>query len=131
MLLASVPADDLEPPERHRFCSGDATLVLDGHLRRLARADANGRMVIGKLAAAFLRRRGPQKVGFARLDDYSRERLGMSGRELQSLATVARRNERPAGGRARVRARPDIVGAAPAPGCGGHAGHTGPMADAR
>jgi len=30
MLLASVPADDLEPPERHRFCSGDATLVLDG-----------------------------------------------------------------------------------------------------
>src|SRR6185503_11091593 len=91
MLLASVPADDLEPPARHRFCSGDATLVLDGHLRRLARADANGRMVMGKLAAAFLRRRGPQKVGFARLDDYARERLGMSGRELQSLATVARR----------------------------------------
>jgi hypothetical protein len=48
-------------------------------------------MVVGRLATAFLRRRGQQALGFARLDDYARERLGLSGRELQSLATVAQR----------------------------------------
>jgi hypothetical protein len=91
MQLAHVPSEDLEPPERGRLCCNDGALVLDGHLRRLARGDARSRLILGQLAAAFLRRRGQQKLGFVRLDDYARERLRVSGRELQSLATVARR----------------------------------------
>jgi hypothetical protein len=35
-----------------------------------------------------------QGLGFARLDDYARERLGLSGRELQSLASVVTRLDR-------------------------------------
>lgn len=91
MRLAVVPAEDLEPPDGRGFCRDEAAIVLDGHLRRLARGDAHGRLVLGRLAAAFLRRRGQQVLGFARVDDYARERLGLSGRELQSLASVAER----------------------------------------
>ena len=40
------------------------------------------------LASAFLRGRGCEVLSFTRLDDFARERLGMSGRELQSLAHV-------------------------------------------
>jgi hypothetical protein len=90
-MLAAVPTEVLEPPWARDVCSDDASLLLDEHLRRLARADAHGRMVLGRLATVFLRRRGQQALGFARLDDYARERLGLSGRELQSLASVAQR----------------------------------------
>ena len=90
-MLNAVPAEYLEPPDGRGFCREDAALVLDTYLRRLARGDARGRLVLGRLVAAFLRGRGQQALGFARLTDYARERLGLSGRELQSLATVAER----------------------------------------
>src|SRR5439155_12709090 len=61
--------------------------------RRLAGQDARCRMVLGRLARAFLHVRGQQGLGFARLGDYARERLGMSARELQSLARVSARLE--------------------------------------
>src|SRR5438874_10506342 len=91
-----VPPELLVPPEAHGrgFCPYDAALVLDGWLRRLAAQDARGRIVLGRLARAFLRRRGHHDLGFSRLGDYSRERLGISARELQSLATVSARLER-------------------------------------
>ena len=54
MPLARIPDQDLEPPERHRFCSDDATLILDGHLRRLARGDARGRMGLGAASAMMM-----------------------------------------------------------------------------
>lgn len=91
---ALVPPEVLQPPDAFAsrgFDRHDAALVLDHHLRRLAVQDGRGRMVLGRLAAAFLRRRGREALGFARLDDYARERLGMSGREVESLAGVARR----------------------------------------
>jgi hypothetical protein len=62
--------------------------TLDGHLRRLARQEARGRRVLGRLARAFLRRRHHHDLGFARLRDYARERLGLSARELETLAHV-------------------------------------------
>ena len=37
-----------------------------------------------------MRRLAHQRLGFTRIDDYARERLGISGRELQELARVAR-----------------------------------------
>src|SRR2546430_8294412 len=90
-----VPAEYLVPPEAHGrgFQRHDAALVIDGYLRRLAAQDARCRAVLGPLARAFLKRRGQQVLGFARLGDYACERLGLSARELQSLATVTERLE--------------------------------------
>ncbi len=92
-----VPAELLVPPEAYGrgFCPHDAALVLDGWLRRLATQESRCRTVLGRLAHAFLRRRGHQELDFARLGDYSRERLGLSARELESLATVSARLESP------------------------------------
>jgi hypothetical protein len=94
-----MPAEDTIPPEllappsprerRHLDRDGCAAL-LDGALRRLAHADARGRLLLGRLAARLLARRGHHALGFVRLADYARERLGLSGRELQELARVAR-----------------------------------------
>src|SRR5262245_31770516 len=92
-----VPPDLLVPPEAHGhrgFCPHDAALVLDGWLRRLAAQETRCRAVLGRLAHALLRRRRHHELGFARLGDYTRERLGLSARELQSLATVSARLER-------------------------------------
>jgi hypothetical protein len=85
-----VPPELLAPPEvRSRgFVAEDAALVLDHWLRRLAAQDARCRTVFGRLAGAFLRGRGVVRLGFARLDDWARERLGLSGREVQSVACV-------------------------------------------
>ena len=91
-----VPPELLVPPEAHGrgLRIHDAALVLDGWLRRLAAQDARCRIVLGRLAHAFLRRRGHHDLGFGRLGDYARERLGLSAREVQSLATVSTRLER-------------------------------------
>ena len=46
--------------------------------------------MLGRLARRFLLRSAHQRLGFVRVDDYARERLGISGRELQELARVTR-----------------------------------------
>src|SRR3989454_2679712 len=81
------------PPEAHArgFRHDNAALALDGYLRRLARQEAQCRLVLGRLAHRFLKRAGQHTLGFARLGDYARERLGLSAREVQSLAAVAER----------------------------------------
>jgi len=58
-------------PDAHcrAFRRDDAALLIDGHHRRLASQEARGRPV---------------------LDDYARERLGVSGRTLESAAAVAK-----------------------------------------
>src|SRR5438034_869320 len=94
MVPEIVPPEILVPPDASKgFHSHDAALVVDGWLRRLAGQDARCRSVLGRLARAFLCARGQQVLGFARLGDYARERLGMSARELQSLAKVSERLE--------------------------------------
>src|SRR2546430_16147266 len=91
-----VPPDLLVPPEAYGrgFCPHDAALVLDGWLRRLAAQDARGRTILGRLARAFLRRRGHHELGFGRLGDYSRERLRGSPPRPQSPPTVNARPQR-------------------------------------
>src|SRR5207244_1662095 len=91
-----VPPDLLVPPEAYGrgLSPHDAALVLDGWLRRLAAQEAQCRTVLGILAHRFFARRGHHDLGFARLGDFARERLGLSARELQSLATVSTRLER-------------------------------------
>src|SRR5438093_8146651 len=91
-----VPEDLLVPPEAYGrgFSPHDTALVLDGWLCRLAAQEARCRMVLGTLARRFLACRGHHELGFARLGDHTRERLGISAREVQSLATVSARLER-------------------------------------
>src|SRR5712692_2466157 len=89
----TVPPELLVPPRGHAcgFRHDHAALVLDGSLRRLARHEAQCRLVLGRLAHRFLKGAGQHTLGFARLSDYARERLGLSAREVQSLAAVAER----------------------------------------
>src|SRR5882724_7504602 len=87
-----VPPEILARPDRdelRRLDRADAALVVDGYLRRLASQEARARRIFGTLASASLRRRAHHVLGFVRVDDYARERLGLSGRELQSTARVA------------------------------------------
>src|SRR5882762_1438647 len=97
-----VPSALLVPPEAHGrgFSPDEAALVLDGYLRRLAAQNAHCRAVLGRLARRFLTRRGHHELGFARLGDYGRERLGRSAREIQCLAAVSAALERLPGIRA-------------------------------
>src|SRR5438046_832366 len=85
-----VPSDVLALEAARGLRAGDCSLMLDGYLRRLVRQEARARRVLGTLARAFLRRRHHHDLGFARLRDYTRERLGLSARELQTLAHVVR-----------------------------------------
>ena len=92
--LDLVPPEHLEPPpgdELRYLVRDECALLLDGYLRRLARQEALGRDVLGSLARAFIGQRGQHALGFARVRDYARERLGLSARELQSLAHVSAR----------------------------------------
>jgi len=78
-----VPAEILEPPavDERGYVERDlAAELLDGYLRRLARQDALCRCVLGRLAGVVLKCEGHHRLGFTRLDDFSRERLGLSAR---------------------------------------------------
>src|SRR5438105_6181914 len=91
-----VPPELLEipsPQERRRLDRDLCAGLLDRLLRRLACQEALCRQVLGHLARHFLAKRAHQRLGFVRLDDFARERLGLSGPELQELARVAQRPE--------------------------------------
>src|SRR5439155_1008115 len=89
-----VPAGVLADTVNRRTVDRDlCALQLDGYLRRLARQEAVCRRVLGRLARTFLAGRSHHRLGFARLGDYTRERLSLSAREVQELARVAERLE--------------------------------------
>src|SRR6266516_811003 len=89
-----VPAGVLADTVDRRHVDRDLrALQLDGFLRRLARQEAVCRRVLGRLARTFLAGRYHHRLGFARLGDYTRERLSLSAREVQELARVAERLE--------------------------------------
>src|SRR5438876_11948800 len=83
-----VPADVLAADAARGLAAAECATLLDGYLRRLAPQEARARRVLGTLAHGVLRRRHHHDLGFARLRDYTRERLGLSARELQTLAHV-------------------------------------------
>jgi hypothetical protein len=88
----SVPPEHLARPRRDELRHlerEECALLLDRYLRTLARQEAACRRVLGRLAGAFLRTKGHRRLAFARLGDYTRERLAISARELQSVARVA------------------------------------------
>src|SRR5207248_6414268 len=89
-----VPAEVLADTVDRRYVDRDlCALQLDGYLLRLARQEAVCRRVLGRLARTFLAGRYHHRLGFARLSDYTRERLGLSARQVQDLARVAERLE--------------------------------------
>src|SRR5438552_1657342 len=89
-----VPAEVLADTVDRRTVDRDLCAVqLDGYLRRLARQEAVCRRVLGRLARTFLAGRYHNRLGFARLSDYTRERLGLSARQVQALARVPERLE--------------------------------------
>src|SRR5947207_13591973 len=89
-----VPAEVLADTVDRRHVDRDlCALQLDGVLRRLARQEAVCRRVLGRLARTFLGGRYHHRLGFARLGDWTRERLGLSARQVQDLARVAERLE--------------------------------------
>src|SRR2546426_12337378 len=91
-----VPAEVLADTVDRRHVDRDlCALQLDGYLRRLARQEAVCRRVLGRLARTFLAGRYHHRLGFARLGDYTRERLSLSAREVQELARVTERPETP------------------------------------
>src|SRR5204862_160748 len=90
--LDLVPREHLEPPpgDQQRYVVRDeCALLLDGYLRRLARQEACGRRVLGALAGAFLGQQGQHALGFARLGDFARERLGLSARDVEPADPMA------------------------------------------
>jgi hypothetical protein len=66
-------------------------------LEALARARAPLRRVLARIAGRIVARRSWERLGFARIGDYARERAGLSGRQLLDLAHMdARLAELPA-----------------------------------
>ena len=89
--LHSSSAALLERPwhdELRHLDRGLCAEIVDARLRALARREALARRVLGSVADVFLHRRAHDRLGFVRLNDYARERLGLSARELQSVAKV-------------------------------------------
>ncbi len=78
--------DRLLQSERARFAAS-----LDSELRLACRSEAAARRELGEAARAFVRRRAYRRIGFVRLSDYTRERLGVAARTLQSAAWLATR----------------------------------------
>jgi hypothetical protein len=66
----------------------DAGLVLDRELVRLAGMDARCRFVQAAIARRLIQSRAWRRIGFVRLSDYARERLGCSPRTLEEDAHV-------------------------------------------
>ncbi len=88
---AAVPRELREPvPSEHlHYVARDLVASeIDRWLRVLSRQEARCRAVFGRLAAIFLRQQAQHRLGFRRVGDYSRERLGLSARELQTAARV-------------------------------------------
>jgi hypothetical protein len=102
-MLATVPMP-LEPAPDEALRDRSSPWSADERAVRLARRKASARRELGRIAARFMSIGGHHRLGFSSVGDYSRERLGISGRELQSFAFVASRLERlPLVGRAFAR----------------------------
>jgi hypothetical protein len=88
-----VPPDLLTPPfrEEGRGLLRDlAALLLDRHLRRLARMRNPVDLRLGRLLWHLDRASGCLALGFARLADYAAERLGLPARRARDLVALAR-----------------------------------------
>jgi hypothetical protein len=70
--------------------SPDSTEEIEDRLARLAGAVGALRRSLAAVAERLIASRAHERLCYARLADYARERLGLSGRQLQELARVHR-----------------------------------------
>ncbi len=75
----------------HDLAVADATEPAEVRLAELSRAAGPLRRVLAALAGRLVERRRFEPLGYARLGDYARERLGVSARTVQELARVESR----------------------------------------
>jgi hypothetical protein len=87
-----VPPALLVPPDTpiRGGSRTDAAVVLDRELVKLAGIDARCRLVQARLTRRLMDARAWRELGFVRLSDYSRERLGFAPRSLEDDARVLR-----------------------------------------
>src|SRR6266849_1194818 len=69
---------------------GDDTGAIHVRIRGLARREAGLRLMRGHLARTLLARQSWTPLGFVRLSDFTRERLGIAARTLEEEAQVVR-----------------------------------------
>ena len=79
----------------HPVCEADAVPAnfnahIEDRLARLAGAMGPLRRLLAAIAERLIETRAHQRLCYARLGDYARERLGLSARQLQELARVHR-----------------------------------------
>jgi hypothetical protein len=93
----SVPDGYLDVPyphERRRILRFEAGLALDAPLRRLSRLSGAVDRALALRLARLQAARSYIRLGYARLGDYSRERLGLAERTTFDLARLGRALER-------------------------------------
>jgi len=83
---AAAEVDRAMQTERARFATS-----LDLELRLACRNEATARREVGCAVRDLVQRRSYHRLGFVRLSDYARERLGVSARTLQCAAWLATR----------------------------------------
>jgi hypothetical protein len=88
--LDVVPGVLLTPPDYpvDRMMRTEAGLILDQELVKLAGMDHRCRVVQARLTRRMMQMRGWNALGFVRLSDYARERLGCAARSLEEDARV-------------------------------------------
>ncbi|HXC50268.1 MAG TPA: HNH endonuclease signature motif containing protein [Candidatus Limnocylindrales bacterium] len=94
--LDVVRQELLDPPDRpiRGGSRTDAGVVLDQQLVVLAGMESRCRLVIARLALRLMNARSWRRLGFVRLSDYARERIGVSSRTLEEDARVVRTLDR-------------------------------------
>ncbi len=90
--LDIVPQALLDPPDLpiRGGSRADAGIVLDQQLVVLAGMETRCRLVIARLVRRLMDSRSWRRLGFVRLSDYARERIGVSSRTLEDDARVVR-----------------------------------------
>jgi hypothetical protein len=92
-----VPDGYLDVPylhERSRILRFESGLALDAPLRRLARVSGAVDRALAKRLARLQASRGYIRLGYSRLGDYARERLGMAERTAFDVARLGRALEK-------------------------------------
>ncbi|MHC4107500.1 MAG: hypothetical protein ACYSTY_05385 [Planctomycetota bacterium] len=96
-MAVSVPEGYLDVPfphERRQILRFEAGLALDAPLRRLSRVSGAVDRALARRLAGLQASRAYIRLGYARLGDYTRERLGMAERTGFDMARMGRALER-------------------------------------
>ncbi len=87
---AEATSVETESVAAGRVAAPSASDDPEHRLATLARAGAPLRRLVAALAGRLAQGRGWERLGYARVGDYARERLGLSGRSLYALARTDR-----------------------------------------